>query len=335
MKKFAIFTIVFLVIFAVFVGILIIIEPQDVAITRSTIIKAPKNIVFNQIVHFKNWSNWSPYIKSDTSMKLTYTGIDGMQGSAFQWVGNEKITGSGEMKNELVTNNELDFVVNFTKPNPGSSKGILKAEDSAGGYTKVSWTCLIHWPKPLNALWFIAKDKMDKMNGDDFENGLDNLKRYCELHLLTNINIVETVYPAHLFQGYRKTVKMEDLDSFFADSYTKLGKGLNKKIAGSAVGLIYNWDTINKNADIAAAFPVADSQNAIKESFVVDMKNTKAYMAIQKGGYSNSKKTHEALNKYVTEHGKKQHLIIEEYNINKQNEPDSNKWVTTIYYLIE
>ncbi len=335
MKKFAIFTIVFLIIFAIFVSILVIIEPQDVAITRTTIIKAPKDIIFNQIVHFKNWHNWSPYVKSDTSMKLTYTGIDGMQGSAFQWVGNEKITGSGEMKNELVTGNELDFVVNFIKPNPGTSKGILKAEDSTEGYTKVSWTCLIHWPKPLNALWFIAKDKMDKMNGDDFENGLDNLKRYCELHYLRDIKITETDYAAHLFQGFRKTVKMEEIDNFFADSYAILGKNLNKKIVGEAVGLIYNWDTIKKNIDIAAAFPVSDTQTKINESFVVDIKNCKAYRAIQKGGYSNNKKTHDALNKYVTEHGKKQHLIIEEYSINKQNEPDSNKWVTTIYYLIE
>src|ERR1035437_7430219 len=149
MKKFFIFLSVLIGIVLVAVLILGVIEPTDIIVTRSVMIKAPKEAVFDQMVLFKNWTNWSPWYKMDsTNMKMTYSGTDGQPGSGYTWVGSEK-TGAGGMKNNAVNGTEMKFEVNFTEPRRGTAHGTLKAADTAG-MTKATWSFSMHMPFPLN-----------------------------------------------------------------------------------------------------------------------------------------------------------------------------------------
>jgi hypothetical protein len=73
----------------------------------------------------------------------------------------------------------------------------------------------------------------------------------------------------------------------------------------------------------------------VKESAIFHAGPGKAAMAVHKGGYSSLPATHMAIGKYVGMHGKVPALTLEEYQVGIATEPDSTKWITNIYYLMQ
>jgi len=331
MKKFFIFLAILIGIAIAAVCILGAIAPKDVRVSRSIIIKAPKEAVFEQMVKFKNWTNWSPWYKMDSTMNITYSGTDGQPGSGYKWLGGEK-TGAGEMKNLSVNGTAMNFSISFIEPHSGKAQGILQAADTAGA-TKATWTFDIHNEFPMNAMGVFMN--MDKMLGGDFESGLSNMKKYVENHLGPQIEIKEVDYPAHIYEGVRQVVFWNEMMKFFGDNLGMLAKGLGGKITGPASGIYYDWDTVNQRADIVVAFPVYDTMMPVKGASFTHVDASKAYMAVQKGDYSGLMEVHKALAKYCIEKGKMVALYVEEYPVGPLQEPDSTKWVTNVYYLVK
>jgi len=312
---------------------LAIYEPQDVLVTRSLLIKAPKEAVFEQMVKFKNWTNWSPWYLMDTSMKMTYIGSDGQPGSGYTWQGQEHVTGSGLMTNTGVEGTTMNFDVHFTAPREGKAAAVLSAKDTIG-MTKATWSFNMHVAFPFNAM--DAFLNMDKMLGGDFETGLATMKKYVESHTtpVAVIEVKEVDFPARIYEGIRKTVAMNDILKFFADSYISLGPALAPKIAGPAAGIYYTWDLANKNSDMAAVFPVTDTTKPADGAVILHAGPAKAFMAVLKGGYGNELQYHSAIMKRLAEKGLKQSLVVEEYIAGPKDQADSSKWVTNIYYLV-
>ena len=334
MKKFLRFLVVFLVLVIVIMFALALYEPQDVLVMRSVLIKAPKEAVFEQMVKFRNWTNWSPWYLMDTSMKMTFSGNDGQPGSGYQWKGQENKTGAGSMTNTGVSGTSMNFDIQFTAPREGKASAVLSAKDTAG-MTRATWNFSMHVSFPFNAM--DAFLNMDKMLGGDFEAGLATMKKYVESHTTPAlvIDVKEVDFPAHVYEGIRQKVAMSDMLKFFADSYVTLGKALGPKIAGPAAGIYFTWDTVNKSSDMAAVFPVIDTSKPADGATILHAGPAKAYMAVLKGGYGNEMLYHNAIAKRLAEKGMKQTMVIEEYIEGPFHQPDSNKWVTNIYYMVQ
>lgn len=315
-----------------FILILGLIEPTSPTVTRSIAIKAPKPVVFEQVSVFRNWPNWSPWKQKDPSMRMVFSGEDGQVGSGYNWFGDEKITGQGSMKMTAVKNGEVDYDVAIFKPRMAMNS-VMTVNDSADGYTKVTWSTTHHKAYPLNAIYLLMN--MDKRMGSDFEKGLELLKSYVEGHMNDYVEIQEVNFPGHTYAGVRNMVFWDEMMKFFGDNYGMLGKTLGPKINGVPVGLYFLWDTVNKRADMMAAFPVSDTTTHLKGATYVTVEPSSAYMAVQKGGYSTSNKIHKALEAYLDKKGKNKKLIVEEYKVGPGSEPDSNKWVTNVYYLLK
>jgi len=162
----------------VVLGILVlgIIEPKDFTLTRSIVINAPKPVVKEQVVIFKNWHNWSPWYKKDSLVQMTYFGTDGTQGSGYHWVGTSSQTGEGIMTNTGMTGDKMNFTLRMIKPMQAESPGYFNVADTANGQTVVTWSITMHHGYPMNAI----NAFMDKMLGPDFDNGLQYMKTYVE-----------------------------------------------------------------------------------------------------------------------------------------------------------
>lgn len=333
MKKFLAFLGI-LILVVIIVGIVLgIIEPKDVTIKRNTTIKADKGYVFDQVSKFKNWPHWSPWILADSTIKITYQGEDGQPGSSYHWVGDEKKSGEGDMHNTGIKDGEIDYLLSFTKPFKKEATGSLQLSNDDNNETKVTWTIHFHTDFPWNAI--NAFINMDKMVGKDFEHGLANLKAYSEANSGGYVAIKDAQFPGHTYAGVRKTMAMNDMMKFFANTYGMLGKALNSQIAGPAAGLFYKWDTVAHQADIAAVFPVMDTTKPVKGVSFITVPSSKAYMVEVTGPYSSSGKAHNALMKHVGETKANLSLVIEEYKVGPYQTPDSNKYVTDIYYLYQ
>jgi effector-binding domain-containing protein len=338
MKKFIRFMVVLLLIIIAAIVALMFTEPQDITVVRTTLIKAPKEAAFDQIVHFTNWPNWDPWSRLDSGkMKRTLYGTDGTPGSGYTWVGDK--TGAGDMRDSAIDGTSLLYRLAITQPYASNAWGYLKAADTAG-MTKVTWTCTMHFGRPMNAMLIFMN--MDKMLGPDFENGLNNMKNYLESKVpaapvAAAIEVTEVDYPGHTFAGLRKTISMAsmgDMMKLFDDAKAVMTKNAADKIKGPSAGIYFTWDTLKKETDMAAVFPVSDVKT-IKDATIIDIPASRAVMAVLHGGYGKEMEVHSAIAKHIAEKGETKGTVVEEYTIGRDTEPDSNKWVTNIYYLIK
>ncbi len=333
MKKFLRFLLVLLGIIVLGIVILGIIEPKDISVSRSTVIAAPKDVIWEQIIKFKNWPHWSPWYEMEPTVQMTYTGNDGQPGSAYQWKGDSKKTGEGTMKNTGVKDGELDWTITFIKPFSAEATGTFKLADTTGGNTKVTWTFNEHFPFPMNAM--NAFVDMDKMLGGDFARGLANMKKYCEAQAsaMPQVQIQEMQFAAHMYAGLRKVVGMADVSKFFMENAATLAKAIGPRANGPMSGLYWTWDTTTHTSDLAVVIPVADTSKPIKGATFFYVPASKAYMSVLKGGYAGEMAVHGALAKFETNKGQKHNLVVEEYISGPGMEKDSSRWMTNIYYV--
>ena len=97
MKKFILFAVALVVIALVALLVLTVVEPHDIVIKRSVYIKAPKKLVLDQVIRFRNWENWGPLQQRDNTMRTTYTGTDCEIGSSLKWAGDKNTVGLADI----------------------------------------------------------------------------------------------------------------------------------------------------------------------------------------------------------------------------------------------
>ena len=173
MKKvfYAIFALIAIILIAAFI------MPKDYAVEKEIVINKPKPEVFNFLKLLENQEKWSVWAKLDPAMKKEYKGNPGTVGSIYRWEGNDKV-GVGEQEIKKITEGErIDTELRFIKPIESTTDAYLITEgDSA--QTLVKWGFKGSMPIPMNIM--IPFLGIEKSVGQDFENGLKNLKTLLE-----------------------------------------------------------------------------------------------------------------------------------------------------------
>src|SRR5258706_245761 len=92
-----------------------LILPKEYTVARSTVIKAPRQIVLEHVKNLKTMDKWSPWSKKDPNIKQEFGGNDGEVGSWSKWEGNKDV-GKGKQEVTAVTDNSVDFKLTFLEP---------------------------------------------------------------------------------------------------------------------------------------------------------------------------------------------------------------------------
>lgn len=337
MKKFLRFIGVLLLVIVAGFLILCFIAPKETVLNRSIVINAPKEVVWDQMVKFKNWSNWSPWQEKDSTIVVTLTGDEGKPGSSYSWT--SKNSGSGTITNMGIEGSKMMFRMHFKEPFEAEPDGYVMVGDAGSGTTKATWG--FHGENN-----FISGGMMKMMElfgmglTKDYDRGLQLLKNYSEKHAkdlpASDVSISQTQFPGHTYAAIRKTMSTDEntMMKFFEQSYKALGSNAGKHIVGPASCLAYKWDEKNQSADLAAAFPVSGT-DVVKDASMVTVAPSKAYMTVLNGDYKGMEKAHGALSQYVAAKNLQPKLVIEEYIKGPGDEKDPSKWVTNIYYLVD
>jgi hypothetical protein len=149
---------------------------KETNVETSMNMNAPKDVVFNELSHFKTWSAWSTWLLMDPAAKIDYFGTDGQSGSGYNWE-SEKI-GKGTMKNTGIEGTTMNYELEFLgMPWESKANGYMKAEDD-GASTKMTWTFHSVTPYPFNAMGLFWN--MEEMLNKDFTMGMTNLKKIVE-----------------------------------------------------------------------------------------------------------------------------------------------------------
>lgn len=326
-----------LVILIVLIVILGVFAPKEYFVERSVFIQAPKEVVFTHAQFWKNWQAWSPWAKDDPTMQVSYEGVDGTKDSKYLWTGEK--AGKGEMINTgVVPNSRINYHLHFLEPWESESEGYLRVEDAENG-TRTSWAFYGQNQFPWNVVSLFMS--MDDMIGKDFERGLASLKELAEqdYQKVLSYKIVPVDFPAKTYVAIRKKVSMNEIPGFFAQSFGQLmplleQKGL--KLTGAACGLYYTWDEKSLMTEMAAALPVNREMNLGEGVESITLPRSKALTTDYYGPYDKVMPVYAAFDKYFKDNKLTYRApIVEEYLTDPQQEPDSTRWLTKIYYFAE
>lgn len=313
-----------------------LVTPKDYDLHRSVVIAASNQVVFNNISHYSEFPQWSPWQHLDPKMKTKLEGEDGTVGAKYSWVGNDD-AGEGSMTiTKLEPGAYVEQALEFLKPFKSSATTYFNVEE-VDGAQKVTWGM-----KGENG--FVARIFMtlmggiDKAVGKDYENGLANLKTLCESAPAAVYQVKEADWTAKVCLSKRKVVGFQDFASFYGDNFPKMFEAITKAGAkpGVPLGVYYMYDEKEMKADVAAAIPYEGANVASKDFAPLNLPAAKGYSIDYLGDYNKMGPAYEAMNAKLKELGKTNpEMVIEEYLTDPGTEKDTAKWLTRIYFFVK
>ncbi|MEX1190607.1 MAG: GyrI-like domain-containing protein [Brumimicrobium sp.] len=337
MKKVLKFIVILLVIVVGLFFIIPLFMDTKYSVQRSTTVEVDQEIAQNYMKDFSKFDQWSPWANLDPDVSVEIKGDLGEVGSVYSWEGNDDV-GTGSMEITSISEDTIKIFLKFIEPFESESPTyyVIKEKDEK---TEISWFMKGEMPYPWNIMGLFFS--MDDAIGKDFENGLGNLKEKLEKmpkKVDNSDGIEEMELSERTFLGVRDIVKMDQMESFYGKNLSEAFQAVSEndlELNGSPSGLYFSWNPESGETDMAATIPVSNKEVDI-EGFETWRLGGKALKIVHMGDYENLADPHNAIEQYMKENSlKSSGPAIEEYITDPGNEPDTNKWVTHIYYLIE
>lgn len=147
-------------------------------LSRTMVINAPREEVFNFARQLKKQPLWVPWFKRDPEAVLKFHGQDGKNGAALYWNGNSKV-GEGTQKIMKIKPPALmETRILFVKPIKVNALTYIAVKELEANKTKMVWGVRGYLAFPLTIISLFYS--VEKLLGNDFEKGLINLKSILE-----------------------------------------------------------------------------------------------------------------------------------------------------------
>jgi uncharacterized protein YndB with AHSA1/START domain len=151
-------------------------RPDSFRVERSLRMQAPPERLFGLINDLKQFNTWNPYEKKDAAIKGRYGPVTQGSGASYAWEGDKVGIGSMTITTTQAPT-EVQMQLDFVKPFEARNQVVFTLRPEAGG-TVVTWA--MHGPSPYLSKLMGLVFNMDRMIGQDFEAGLQNLKALAE-----------------------------------------------------------------------------------------------------------------------------------------------------------
>lgn len=146
-------------------------------VSRAVQIDAPVERDYILVSNFDNWKEWAPWFQTQPNAEYKIEGIPGTVGSKISWSG--KIVGRGTIiLQDIQPNQKAQFQLELFTPKHTISylKIIFNSRNTT---SEVVWNESGELPYP-EGRWF--SHYIQKMKGDNIQQGLDGLKKAAENH---------------------------------------------------------------------------------------------------------------------------------------------------------
>ena len=165
---------------AVLIAIVLIVaamRPDTFRVQRSIDINAPTEKIFPLINDYRHWGSWSPYEKVDPAMQRTFSGAPNGKGSVYEWNGNKNV-GRGRMEIlDATPSSKIVIKLDFFSPFEAHNTAEFTMQPK-GNATNVTWA--MQGPVPYMMKIMHMFMNMDRMCGDQFQQGLTSMKAVAE-----------------------------------------------------------------------------------------------------------------------------------------------------------
>lgn len=313
-----------------------LILPKKVHLERSVVINAPKEKVFDYLVHFEKFVSWSPWKDIDPDLQYTISD-DGAVGAKYHWTGNEDV-GEGEMTITKISGMDTVWVqLDFIKPFKSTSQAYYVLDKSENG-TQVTWGFDAKYGIPMNL--FLAVSGMKKALGADFEKGLAQLKEKVETSQEEPFEVEIMEMEAKKYLAKREKISMEAIAPFFDAAFPALFQYAQDhylEISGPPTGIVFEWNEKEKMTDMAAAVPVNGDADLSDGNYEwIETEGGKVAVIDFFGSPDAVGPAHYYMDEFMARNNLKlRGPVREEYLSDPATEPDSSLWETRIIYPVE
>lgn len=142
-----------------------------------------------------------------------------------------------------------------------------------------------------------------------------------------------------VYMTFREEIKMSELQNFFAKHFPEmmqLAIENDLDVEGMPQAIYYSWDEETGMTDVAAALALGEYKDNMEGYKGVKIRSQMALTYNYYGPYEDAAKAHEKIAAYMKEHSCVQNgPVIEEYVTDPGSEPNPEKWLTKISYLVE
>jgi len=317
--------------------IIAIFLPTKVFIKETVEINANVNTVFEQVNNFHNWQKWSPFQENDPNMITSFEGPVSGVGSIMKWKSKD---GNGSM---IITEVSPNILIKSELRFEGMETSFTSFE-----FEKTSLSTILSWSVDVDDLSYPIGRWMGVFMGriirPDFRKGLDNLKSVCETAMLINENnwhisdIVEKEVKPVIALSIKDSCTVDGFSAKFEEIYSSISAYMQKMktdASGSPFCVYYNWNP-NGIINFEAGIPVSNSISGKGRIVLSELSGGNTVMVSYFGAYENSGMAHDAIDRYLKEKNKKcVGAPWEIYVTDPENEPDTAKWETQIYYPVQ
>ncbi|MGL4513365.1 MAG: SRPBCC family protein [Lacipirellulaceae bacterium] len=148
-------------------------RPDVFRVARSGVVAAPPERVYGVISDLSQWDAWSPWSQRDPAVKVEMSANTVGKGASYTWDGNSEV-GAGRMEvTDAVAGERVTMDLEFTRPMVCKNVVTFQLAPEGDGSTRVTWE--MEGPYQFMGKVMSVFIDMDKMCGDDFEQGLANL----------------------------------------------------------------------------------------------------------------------------------------------------------------
>ena len=251
------------------------------SVSKSVVINAAPEAVFNSVRDFRQWPQWSPWLIAEPDCKLVYSD----DGKSYTWDG--KIIGAGQL---AVTGegspNSIDYRLSFTRPFKSVNTSAFRFEPAGEG-TKVTW----EMEGSLPFFLFFMKKMMTAFVGSDYKRGLEMLKDKLETGSVPSVLSFPGVKPVEGFSyiGIRTQCGLDDIEAHMGPDMEKVegwlrDNGVDR--AGPAFSIYHKWDMVNARTDYTVGLPVANAPSPAPAGFTTgSIPACRAYQVHHTGPY--------------------------------------------------
>ncbi len=148
-------------------------QADEFRVSRSALISAPPQALYEQVNNLRRWNAWSPWARLDPNAKNDFAGPKEGAGAIMRWAGNSKVGEGAMMITESTPVELVRLRLDFLKP--------FKATNTAefafmpqGQQTLVTWS-MAGRKNFISKLMGLIMN-CEKMVGKQFDQGLRNLE---------------------------------------------------------------------------------------------------------------------------------------------------------------
>ncbi len=320
-------------------SIYVAVQPNSFEVTRTKTINAPQEVIYNNVIDFKNWESWNSWVEEKPETKITLSEQTKGVGGSYSW---EDEDGIGTMKTTATTpNSSITQEMQFADFPTNDVTWDLKKNDD--GSTDVTWTISGKDLPFVFKAFSTVMGGMEKQIGPHYERGLTMLDSVLQEDMKCyNIDINGITEYGGGFYLYKTTnANSQNISTKMSENFGALMQFMGENgIKQNGMPLTVYNSMSSPDVIMSNGIPVKERINIPADSdvsinFIPKIKVLKTTL---KGNYTNLPTAWEATMKHLADNNLEQsseHMPFEIYTTDPGNYPNPADWVTEIYIPIK